>query len=343
MMLFDSQFDSHRDLMTPSKKVLYLDQAWASELAKADSLPDWSHADRGFYLELRATIEDLVERDLLVCPTSEFHNQEAEQGTRVRDFLWHVVRRLSKGLSFRNFTAVVYEQVADAARRFCGAPAGDRPWWAIPFDRDPNVGVAELEPEGPFLVHFPTGDELVAYQRASRRYSADEYSGYKRTRRGLGQTLEDEIEFGRSKYLEAMYSVPQHVALGTEVDDLMFFVGASVMRQDQAILAEILRECGDAKGLVHSAQMEEVPFLYVRSRLVAADIVNFPDHDPEPSLGTDFDIVATTLPFSDYLATDAYMTELIRQTKLDEHFGCMTFSMKRKDELLSTLRALGSG
>ena len=75
---------------TDSKKVLYLDQAWASELAKADNLPGWTHPDRGFYVELKRTIEELVVRDLLVCPTSEFHNQEAskEHGCRISCGTW---------------------------------------------------------------------------------------------------------------------------------------------------------------------------------------------------------------------------------------------------------------
>lgn len=256
------------------------------------------------------------------------------------DFLWHVVRRLSRGLSFRNFTAVAYEQIAEAARRFCGAPPVDRPWWAIPFNRDPDTGVAELEDEGPFLAHFPSGDELVRYRLASRQHSTDEYVEYKRSRTGLGQTLEDEVELSRLQYLAAMYSAPQRVELGTGVDDLMYLLGASVMKEDQAILGRILRDCSEPKGLVNSTQMKETPFLIVRSWLMAADIVNFPDSKPEPSLGTDFDIVAMTLPFSDYLATDAYLAELIRQTKLDQLFSCKVYSMKQKDDLIEALLML---
>ena len=90
-----------------------------------------------------------------------------------------------------------------------------------------------------------------------------------------------------------------------------------------------------------SPQFANSPFYSIYAKLRAADIVRFPDKEPEPSLLDDFQIIATVLPYTNVFATENYMAELIRQTRIDEEYGCRVFTMREKQEFLEYLVNIG--
>ena len=46
------------------------------------------------------------------------------------------------------------------------------------------------------------------------------------------------------------------------------------------------------------------------------------------------------LPYSDVLATENYLAELIRQTKLGEKYSCQPFTMRQRKDFLCHLEGL---
>ena len=63
------------------KPVIYLDQNWLSEIAKAH-LGSKTSIDRSYLLELSHIIEQGVSEDRFVCPSSHFHESESERSAQ---------------------------------------------------------------------------------------------------------------------------------------------------------------------------------------------------------------------------------------------------------------------
>ena len=102
-------------------------------------------------------------------------------------------------------------------------------------------------------------------------------------------------------------------------------------------LWQIYDKAGCIVDFLSSSDFKNTPFLSIRAKLMAADIVNHRTPKLEESLLTDFDIVATILPYSDVFATENYMAELIKKTKVGDEYGCRVFTMRQKQELLDVL------
>ncbi len=98
-------------------------------------------------------------------------------------------------------------------------------------------------------------------------------------------------------------------------------IGTQMHSSDRLLgrLTEIGRLCGGKdrfKAFMSSDQFYEIPFLSIRAKLMAADIVYAGSQTPEPSLLEDFDIAATIVPFANFFATENYLPELIKKTKV---------------------------
>ena len=91
------------------------------------------------------------------------------------------------------------------------------------------------------------------------------------------------------------------------------------------------------REFLSSDAFHATPFLSVRAKLMAADIVFASRRIPEPSLLEDFSMVGTVFPYSNVFATENYIAELIRVTKLDRSFDCRVFTMRQKDDLFNLL------
>ena len=89
-----------------------------------------------------------------------------------------------------------------------------------------------------------------------------------------------------------------------------------------------------------SPRFSNTPFLSIRSKLMAADIAHYPYLKPEPSLQDDFSIVATVLPYVDVFATDNYIAELIKQTRVGIEYDCRVFTMRQQGDMLEYLAEL---
>jgi len=91
-------------------------------MVRADVDPDWEDDLRPFYEELLGLLCSLVSKNLIVCPTSSFHDDESDPGPPiVRKGAWAMAEELSDGLRFRNWADIFFDQVIAAVRAYCGA------------------------------------------------------------------------------------------------------------------------------------------------------------------------------------------------------------------------------
>ena len=322
------------------KTILYLDQNFASNLAKVESLPGWKDPEREYYEGLLALLRSLVAQDRLACPTSYFHREESERGKRVREFNWQVVEELSHGLSFKSYTTS-WAQMASAAHAYCGTPEQAVPSWALAFSQDPQQSVGPERSSPRILVYLESPEELIEYGENALGLVAEEYHKFKACRRGKSESFAEELQFLKCQLLRETFLPPQSLTQAyPSLSDEVGLIGSTTMAQSQWQILRIVRDSPNPEGFWSSSELLQCPFLDIRASLMAADIFFYPDTIPTKSLNTDFDIVASVMPYVDILATDGYIAELIRHAKLSQRFGASVFSMRQRHQLLEVLENL---
>ena len=324
------------------KPVVYLDQNWISNITKA-SIDDWNGPDKAYFGRLSTAIQEGVDGNRFACPTSGFHETEASYGSKVKDSLWFVAKELSRGLHFNSPIQISHHQLLEAATKFAGHRPPDLPWWTIPFNRDPDADVDPL-PREPIQVHVSVDELATEGKRLRDGIQIAQYREFKRERNRHGLSYESEVKLGMMQlFVEGHVGPLIAVNLPSVAESplLPFFTQGVIDSLEHAMeLIEICESGGGLGQFLGSTHFSKSPFLSIYAKLRAADIVRFPYRNPEPSILEDFHIIATVLPYASALATENYMAELLRQTRIDEDYGCRVFRMSKKEEFLRYLSAL---
>ena len=294
-------------------------------------------------MSLFSAIQEGVTDNRFVCPTSNFHESEASYGSRVKDSLWHVASLLSRELSFNSYIQVKHQQLLEAAAEFAKQDLPDIPWWTIPFNRDPGTKM-EVSPEIAVEVNISMDELFAEGKRLRDGIQTSQYRAFKEKRQQYKLSYEAELDFGMKQLFEEGYL---GMVLATGLPEVAKSPLESLYSQ---VAFEAIERCkelvdicdlGDGIGMfMKSPQFTKSPFLSIYAKLRAADIVRYPNREPEPSLGNDFEIIATVLPYANAFATENYMAELIRQTRIDEEYDCRVFTMRQKQEFLDYLMSL---
>ena len=277
---------------------------------------------------------------------SGFHESEGSLSSKLDSSIQSVNNTLSRGLTFNSYNHISHEQLKAAASEFVGLDILPESWWETPFNRDPDTPDDALPPAKPGLEVYFRMNELIEDQRRVRNMGASQYQDYKKTRKTVSESYEHEIEFGKSKLILESYN---YLLLRKIIEEyggsdpgLRSFYEIEAL---QKLLAwweiyEIITQNGGPQSFWISPQFSHVPFYTIRATLMAADITRYPERKPEPSLQDDFSIVATILPYSDVFATEKYIAQLIKQTKMDKEYSCRVFTMREKYEFLTYLEEL---
>lgn len=326
--------------MQKCKKIVYLDQNFVSNLAKARYLRGWKDNLAGFFRELYDLLSDLTGNDKLICPTSLFHREESELGCRVKEFLWHFVEQLGYGLSFKHSVEIMEYQIVTAARAYCGLPAVQRSAWMVAFNRNPQIPVGQLSRPA-LMVDFPNSQEFNEYLRLSRTSIADEYWTYKMYCRGKRQAFADEIKAQKKQFVFEMFQPQPKLNIGpSKLEQFLNLLGLAGVIQFRRSVYETLQHSTNPEGFLVSPQLLDCPYIHIWASLMAADIFFYPDNKPTTSLFMDFEIMASVLPYVDILATDSYISQLISRAKLLDRFNAQIFSIKKQRALVAQLRRL---
>ena len=327
------------------KRVAYLDQNWLSDMTKAVRLDGSPRVDKGYFTELYKVILRAIAEDRIVCPTSPTHMSESNLDSRRSADFRSVDNAVSRGLSFNPSDQILHNQLLESASKFAGVRLSDEPCWWTPFNRDPDVPYSTL-PDHPNGVEvFVTVEEWVNEERRMRnQISAPIYREYKESRKEINLSYLDEVAFSkyqlfREGYLgmtEAISQVGKAPAGFNEIYQM------AVLRQHNRII-EIKQICDKGAGLaafVSSDEFADVPYLSVRAKLMAADIVYHASRSPESSLLDDFDIAATVVPYVNVFATENYLADLLRVTGVATDYSCTAYTMRQRDKFLDYLPKL---
>ena len=329
-------------MQRPSQKsTLYLDQNWISNITKAYAGIGKSN-ERSYFYELSIAIRRGVAENRLGCPTSGFHRSEAFPSSKNRQALWYIAEWLSNGLSFRSFSEITYDQLLFTALEFAGMRLPEIPWWQVPFNKDPYLSMS-LPGDSPWPESIR---DMVGERDRKVRDSVigPAYRRYKESRKSQRLTYEEELEFGMRQLFKEGYTMQWEAVLeASAVTPEWEGVYQDAMWRSAIHYRALEQICEHQGGIQHfliSPQFAKTPSLSVRAKLMAADIVRYPNRTPEASLSDDFSIVSTVVPYVDILATENYVAELLKQTRVAQEYGCRVFTMRQKDELLDLLKRL---
>ena len=250
----------------------------------------------------------------------------------------------SRGLSYNLDLDIVHKQLLKAAAEFARRDYVCPPWWHIPFNQDPDTPAGLLPSPKLDLRVFLRFDEAVdEFRRMRDEVTAPIYRQYKDERKRIGLSYADEVEHSRKLLLYETYSaieaIPQ-IGNPADVFQVLYWDSALEISERLIELGRVFEKKEDLKAFMYSEEFCRVPLLSVRAKLMAADFVYDSNRTPEPSLNDDFSIAATIIPYTNFFATENYLAELIRKTKVGNDFGCRVFTMRQKDEFLDLLLSL---
>jgi hypothetical protein len=321
------------------KQILYLDQNFISEMAKAEDRKDSQRQD---YQKLLSIIRTKVNQNRLVCPASQFHREESAQDERIKRIVWPLVEEFSRALEFHKSTQILDNQVALAGLAYYGKEPPHVPGWAVAFNKDP------LEPVQ-HLAHLESPGGLIDNNRDVVALITGVYGEFKTARHGESITLTQHVDFYKKQLVvEAYFVSPEDLLrhFPEQLNNPSGRIGSTVVKQRQQSIFKLLSLCSDSVGIWpfndfwNSKELLACPFLTVRASLMAVDISSYPEKHLTTSLNNDFEMVASVLPYVDMLATENYMAEIIRQAKLSQRFKARVFSRRQVPDLLETLEKL---
>lgn len=314
-----------------TKTIIYLDQNYLSNLAKAQYDDSWQHPDRHYYETLYSEIDSRVQANRVISPGSQLQDEESEQGHSVGKIVWRILRSWDLGTSFLSPPELFYAGIERAAQTYCGVVPVEGEPWEYGFDSDPHT-LVDMKTRGGFQVNFGMSDEYVDHVRTLRTRVSDQYRDFKAQLKGSFKSLDDAIEVIKTQILyEGMMPLKPVVTDAPDLDELTNVLSAPGITNYKDRIAEILESCPESDKFWASETLLNEPFLDIRARLMAADIYMFPDGKVTRSLPTDFEIVASALPHVDIMTTDRYVKHLMEASGVSKRYGAPVFSAGKED------------
>lgn len=329
-------------------KIVYLDQNYLSNLAKAQYGLIKEPEVAEFWRELFAALQDAVMTDKIVCPTSCFHSTEAMYNKILEEPIKSVTDKLSLGLEFHPWRNILESQIEDAAKVFIGKQPENIEDWTIVFQSDPQAPVesriGNVSNSGVRVnVHISLPEEVVESDRRgkeeflsigqeliksystkpmdwsklvleSKRATVDGFMGRLAVLRIFQNTHSNSV-------LEQLSGYDNYSKLMLLFDRLIK-IGIDPNNQD------MITKFFESKELLDS------PFIDIYSSLwaVIAECHRLQGRDMKGSDFYDVPILSIALPACDVIATDGFMKEItINLLRFNKKYEAQIFSANKKD------------
>ena len=321
----------------PSKQIIYLDQNFISNIAKAASKPDLAT-----YVQIAETLREKA--DVIACPTSEFHNTETlysgDEG--LRRAIRQVIFDLSRGLGFRDSFDILEAQTKSAIHKYFGNHAQPpEPGWSEAFTSDPDLPTRAEQPVyvevAPFFQAGLTAKHT--YPERARRVASEVAA------RGIqfNERLDEQCAwFARIAFgpLIELLLAQARAAAGQPLDVFALLPSYASRVYENFCELSGSQELAKFAQFLKSPQFKHTPFVRIFCSIHAA--METDSAKPEAGDYDDTRILGTVLPYCDVVATDYSKKRLLKQLGFDKEFGVTLFSARRPDlaAFLNFLRGL---
>jgi len=321
-----------------SHKIVYLDQNYLSNMAKARQNHHTNAGEREFWEALFYDLKSAVVADKIACPESEFHREESSLDRRIEFSVIRTASDLSLGLEFRPWYSILHSLIEEAAYRFLGKTPPLTESWSIAFTSDPRAPVENRSEEilGRKVqvdVSFSLPDEIVERKRRSKeRWVSNANMVLKRS---VPRSWPEELLAQKRGFVYILLGPPSWLLLMQE-----FYRGGQYDKSNaSAKMAELYERSASLSRIgitdfsfFSSDELFNIPLIDVFCSLNAALYAFYPDRTPRGSDLTDFAILAAAIPYCDVVTTDKLMKELLVNTlHFDEKYKCQIFSANIED------------
>lgn len=335
------------------KKIIYLDQQIISNMVKS-LIPDFSKQIDPFYFEAFKKLDRLSKLQLIICPDSEFHEDESElskfptEHKRVYELLSHgtsfktkwEILRFQVMEHFKNWNAgeilpetkmpiekVVYGNVHDWCDRMIITTTSSVKDLREELIKNKVSAYGALEPALKGWSNAGTQPFEYWYPGELGHWGPNFLDAYTQWGKDLKDILDGKTPFD---YFKATLS-----PFGT--------IG-------QSILTELQKTGKSGQDLLDSfsafstgPSLENVPFIRINAMVFAmvASKVSYgmKPSNITPSFMNDSLMIATVLPFCDAIFTENFLGNLLREPPLNSCLQNMpnVFSISSKDQFLAYL------
>lgn len=333
------------------KKILYLDQFALSRFVRVAATESEPRAGDEFWNELFATVTRLVRLQLLLCPESEFHQDESLVSPMYGPLRsMYVV--LASGTHFRDHTTVWARQLAEDAKLWqAGRPSS--PPVNVRHALDGNLdGWSDR-----ILVTARTdySEERLDEMRRSRDEThaalASTFERWREGRRTFDEIVREEAMGWVSAVLDAYAGYYGRVVawqdgLETAPEELFPPSAVLIVKGLEGAMAEAgvrpEQVLGSTLDYLSSGRVYEVPFLKIMSMLFAAaarKAMAGQMRPPTRGFVTDVRVLSTVLPYCDAVLVDNECAAFLAERPLSSAlaFGSKVFSLNQRDQLLEWL------
>ncbi len=334
-----------------SHTVVYLDQNYLSNMAKArySLIKDKDQAE--FWRSLFDDLKEAVLADKMACPQLEFHRHEASYDRRLEEPIRKVIDELSWQLKFHPSTSILESQIDDAAKNFLGKQLEERESWAIAFKSNPHAPVESrmtdiLGIKGQINVHLSFSDELVEHDRRLKGEFANGAVlpvAHQHTYRNWFELVQREkisfvYSFSGPSLLEPVY---QHwLKRWYSSSPLGGFVANARIKEVTRFwgkLAEIgidINNPTKAADFLTSDELLDIPYIDIYCSIHAAIIRHYPNRKMKQGDFYDIPILSSVLPYCDMVTTDSFMKEIVvKILHFDDKYKAMIFPATKADRL----------
>jgi len=326
--------------------IVYLDQNYLSNMAKARRGLPMDKVDSEFWKSLFVDLRAAVLADKIACPESQFQRTEARLDKRIQAAVLGIIDELSWGLEFNRWEVILRIQIEDAAFRFLGKNPPPREAWSTAFTSDPQAPIESrmeyiLAIYGGMGVSSSPRDEILEEDRQSKlefmgeaqeilnRYGNNPPSWSELLLQNKKGVLDGFVgKIARDSILQQMRK-----------DSLWDKLSALDRYNDLVDLSDRLREIGinmdrsEVMKFMGSEQLYDIPFVDINGSIWAA-IAQYGCQGRKGEKGDFYDapILATVLPYCDVITTDGFMKEIvIKKLHFDQKYECKVLSAGKTD------------
>ncbi len=329
-----------------SHTIIYLDQSYLSNMAKARHGFMKDAREAIFWQSLFDDLKKAVLADRIACPESEFHGTEAMFDKRLERPLINVIDELSMGLTLRSWQDILEEQIIDAASEYLGKHNKAKEWWTIAFESDPNASVKSrmIDVNGTRIsAHLFLPKELAERDRQMKLQFAAKEKELLKEYAAKPLNWEELLFESKKSTLDgimgntAIQSIKEMAQSRSDLDHLS-------VRNIYSRLLNLwnkLRQTGlnmdDNKmlqGFGFSRELFNISYVDIYGSIWAAIARAYQGGEPSKGDFYDVPILASVLPYCSVVTTDKSMKEmLVKILHFDDKYGARIFSATRQDRL----------
>jgi len=303
-------------------KIVYLDQNYLSNMAKARDGAIEDKNQSTFWVSLFEYLHETVRADRIVCPKSIFHAIEAMFDSRWETSINEVIDVLSDGLEFSLWDDILRLNILDAARQFLGKPVDNKLPLEEIFNSDPYT-LAKNRTRNKQINDLLSLPEDVVNRERRRKIEMMGISNRLLEDEGWRRLTWDELVYESKKSTLAGF-IGKQASPSNELEtlwDKIRNIGLDTQN------SEVMRK------FKFSNELFSIPYVDIWGSLYAALAERFlQGKKVEKGDWYDIAILATVLPYCDIVTTDRRMKHiLVSRLQFDNKYNARILSCTSKD------------